>query len=98
MITGHVINSSSCRNYLTSSVPHPSTILRGTMLNFRDRSLRIISTVLERHLWTDKGTEFYNQQLKRVLTANNVTLYSTENEEKSVDIAKDHTCTQASKL
>ena len=34
-------------------------------------------------LWTDKGTEFYKQQLKRVLTANNVTLYSTENEEKS---------------
>ena len=34
-------------------------------------------------LWTDKGTEFYNQQVKRVLIANNVTLYSTENEEKS---------------
>ena len=34
-------------------------------------------------LWTDKGTEFYNQQLKAVLTANNVALYSTENEEKS---------------
>ena len=34
-------------------------------------------------LWTHKGTEFYNQQSKRVLTANNVTLYSTENEEKS---------------
>ena len=34
-------------------------------------------------LWTDKGTEFYNQQLKRVMRANNVTLYSTENEEKS---------------
>ena len=34
-------------------------------------------------LWTDKGTEFYNQQLKRVLAANNVTLYSAENEEKS---------------
>ena len=31
------------------------------------------------HLWTDKGTEFYIQQEKRVLTANN----STENEEKS---------------
>ena len=31
------------------------------------------------HLWTDKGTQFYNQQLKAVLTANNV----TENEEKS---------------
>ena len=35
------------------------------------------------HLWTDKGTEFYNQQLKHVLEANNVMLYSTENEEKS---------------
>ena len=34
-------------------------------------------------LWTDKSTEIYNQQLKSVLTANNVTLYSTENEEKS---------------
>ena len=34
-------------------------------------------------LWTDKGTEFYNQQLQAVLAANNVTLYSTENEEKS---------------
>ena len=34
-------------------------------------------------LWTDKGTEFYNQQLKSVLEANNVMLYSTENEEKS---------------
>ena len=34
-------------------------------------------------LWTDKGIEFYNQQLKAVLTANNGMLYSTENEEKS---------------
>ena len=37
-----------------------------------------------RRVWTDKGTEFYNQQLKRVLTvtANNVTLYSAENEDQ----------------
>ena len=28
-------------------------------------------------LWTDKGTEFYNQHVRRVLDANNVTLYST---------------------
>ena len=35
------------------------------------------------HLWTDKGTEFHSQQLKAVLTANNVMLYFTENEEKS---------------
>ena len=34
-------------------------------------------------LWTDKSTEFYNQQLKAVLAAKNVMLYSTENEEKS---------------
>ena len=34
-------------------------------------------------LWIDKGSEFYNQQLKAVLSANNVLLYSTENEEKS---------------
>ena len=31
-------------------------------------------------LLTDKGTEFYNQQLKAVLAANNVPLYSTKNE------------------
>ena len=41
------------------------------------------TNVSPRRLWTDKGTEFYNQQLKRILTANNVTPYSTENEEKS---------------
>ena len=34
-------------------------------------------------LRTDKGTEFYNRHLKGVLEANNVKLYSTENEEKS---------------
>ena len=34
-------------------------------------------------LWTAKGTEFYNQQLKSVLESNNVMLYSTENEDKS---------------
>ena len=39
-----------------------------------------------RRLWTDKGTEFYNQQLTAVLAVNNVMLYSTENEEKSSSI------------
>ena len=34
-------------------------------------------------LWTDNSTELYNQQLKAVLAANNVTLYPAENEEKS---------------
>ena len=31
-------------------------------------------------LWTDKGTEFYNQQLESVLAANNVTLYRERRE------------------
>ena len=35
------------------------------------------------HLWTHKCKEFYSQHVKRVLTANNVTLYYMENEEKS---------------
>ena len=46
------------------------------------RKLFLANTAPSR-LWTDKGTEFYNQQLKAVLEANNVPLYSTENEEKS---------------
>ena len=34
-------------------------------------------------LWTDKGKEFYNKTMKRLLQKHNVELYSTENEEKS---------------
>ena len=34
-------------------------------------------------LWTDKGTEFYNKELDKVLKKHNVELYSTHNEEKS---------------
>ena len=34
-------------------------------------------------LWTDKGTEFFNRNVDRVLKTNGVTLYTTENEEKS---------------
>ena len=41
------------------------------------------NNALPSHVWTDNGTEFYNQELKGVLAANNGTLYSTENEEKS---------------
>ena len=36
-------------------------------------------------LWTDKGTEFYNRQVKRVLTANNVSFYSERYGERSDD-------------
>ena len=34
-------------------------------------------------LWTDKGKEFYNKPMRELLKKNNVSLYSTENEEKS---------------
>ena len=35
------------------------------------------------YLWTDKGKECYNKHLKELLKKDNITLYSTENEEKS---------------
>jgi len=34
------------------------------------------------YIWSDKGTEFYNRQVKELLKDNNIKLYSTENEEK----------------
>ena len=33
-------------------------------------------------LWTDKGKEFYNKDVKQLLEKHGVALYSTENEEK----------------
>ena len=45
--------------------------------------MKLFEIAVLSRLWTDKGTEFYNQHVRRVLDANNVTLYSTENEEKS---------------
>ena len=35
------------------------------------------------YLWTDKGQEYYNKHMKELLEKNGITLYSTENEEKS---------------
>ena len=35
------------------------------------------------YLWTDKGKQYYNKNMKELLEKNNITLYSTENEEKS---------------
>jgi len=34
-------------------------------------------------LWTDKGKEFWNKDLKALLESRSISLYSTENEEKS---------------
>ena len=35
------------------------------------------------YLWTDKGKEYYNKHVMELLDKNKITLYSTENEEKS---------------
>ena len=35
------------------------------------------------YLWTDRGSEFYNKHVRDLLAKNKITLYSTENEEKS---------------
>ena len=43
----------------------------------------LFKIAVPRRLWTDKWTKFYNQHVRRVLEANSVTLYYTENEEKS---------------
>ena len=40
------------------------------------------------NLWTDNGTEFYNKHVKDLLGKNKITLYSTENEEKSGVVEK----------
>ena len=44
---------------------------------------KLFKIAVPSRLWTDKGTDFYNQHVIRVLEENNVILYSTENEEKS---------------
>ena len=35
------------------------------------------------YLWSDKGKEYYDKNIKELLEKNDITLYSTENEEKS---------------
>ena len=45
--------------------------------------VKLFEIAVPSRLWTDKGTEFSNRHVRRVLEANSVTLSSTENEEKS---------------
>ena len=45
---------------------------------FRERAKR-----KPKMLWTDKGSEFFNEIMKDLLHKNGVKLYTTENEEKS---------------
>ena len=43
-----------------------------------------LSNTTPSNLWTDKGTEFYKQQLKAVLAANNVTLWNGGTERRRI--------------
>ena len=36
------------------------------------------------YLWTDRGTEFYNASMRRLLQSKNIQLYSTHNEPKAM--------------
>ena len=44
---------------------------------------KIFKCCQPRLLWTDKGKEFFNKNVKQLLSRKNIKLYSTENEEKS---------------
>ena len=39
-------------------------------------------------IWSDKGTEFYNKDVSKVLRENDIEIYSTENEEKSAVVER----------
>ena len=39
-------------------------------------------------IWVDQGSEFYNQSFKHFLKANNIEMYSTYNEGKSVVVER----------
>ena len=44
----------------------------------------IVKNAIENKIWVDKGSEFYNSNLKKWLKDNNIEMYSTRNEEKPV--------------
>lgn len=43
---------------------------------------KIFEENISRKIWVDNGSEFYNKEVRKLLTKHNITLYSTENEEK----------------
>ena len=64
----------------------------GWIVPLKDKKGETITTAFQsifkegrkpKYLWTDKGSEFYNKHFKDLLNKHNITLYSTENEEKS---------------
>ena len=64
----------------------------GWVIPLRNKTAPTLAAAFERlftqkfvpqKLWSDNGTEFYNQNVKNVLKIYNITLYSTFNKEKS---------------
>ena len=49
---------------------------------------KILKTHVCKKIWADKGTEFYNQTVRKLLKKHNIDLYSTENEEKCAVIER----------
>ena len=53
-----------------------------TGIAVRDALKQIFKQHVPKKLWTDAGWEFYNTEVKTLLKKHDITLYSTENEEK----------------
>ena len=53
---------------------------------------------LPRKIWTDKGTEFYNRHVNELLKAHEITLYSTENEERKSSVVERWNKTMKNKM
>ena len=53
-----------------------------TGIAVRDALTQIFKQHVPKRLWADAGTEFYNKEVKELLKKHDITLYSTENEEK----------------
>ena len=50
-------------------------------INIKNALQKIFKQRKPKFLWTDKGKEFYNKQVKNLLNENNIKLYSTNNSE-----------------
>ena len=54
----------------------------------KDKKGRTITNVFQNkirwEIWVDKGKKFYNKSIKSWLLGNDIEMYSTDNEEKSV--------------
>ena len=57
---------------------------KGTTIANAFQSILINSKRKPSKIWVDQGSEFYNNHFKKMLKDNNIEMYSTHNEGKSV--------------